>query len=341
MKRNPSYTQLAVIISCFLFAWFSNLSARADSSAKTAKQPSAIFPLPATFRGILPCADCPGIEQTLTLRNDGLYRSHRVYQDKASGSFTEHGRWTSDGKRLSLNSSREVQLFELTDNKTLCQLDCLGQPIQTTANLYLRRTDEVAPINESLHWQGEFRYMADAATFTDCATGIHWPVAMTADYLATERNYTKSHNAPGAALLVNFDGRLEVRPAVEGTPIEQMVIEKFNSSQSGTTCHSLASDKGKATAELIDTYWKLVDLEGKKTPLPGSDKQQIRITLASENSRLFGFTGCNQMRVTYTQKNDELHFYRLRAPVWLVRRQLWSMKAKCSRCLALRRVTGL
>ena len=70
-------------------------------------------------------------------------------------------------------------------------------------------------ISEPLRWRGEFLYMADSATFTDCATGLRWQVAMTADYLAMERNYQQSRSAPGAPLLVSFDGRLEVRPAME------------------------------------------------------------------------------------------------------------------------------
>lgn len=34
--------------------------------------------LPASFVGILPCADCAGIAQTLSLREDGLYRMRRT-----------------------------------------------------------------------------------------------------------------------------------------------------------------------------------------------------------------------------------------------------------------------
>lgn len=37
---------------------------------------------------------------------------------------------------------------------------------------------------------GEFTYMADAAMFRDCATGLRFPVAQTGDYLRTEREYT-------------------------------------------------------------------------------------------------------------------------------------------------------
>jgi uncharacterized lipoprotein YbaY/heat shock protein HslJ/uncharacterized lipoprotein NlpE involved in copper resistance len=277
-------------------------------SITSASGTSVNFELPATFSGITPCADCPGIEQTLTLRSDGLYLLRRIYQERQVDPFVEHGRWTAEGNRLSLNSDSETQLFEIADDKTLRQLDREGQQIESSANLDLRRAAQVDPISESSQWQGEFRYMADTATFTDCASGVRWPVAMTKDYLAAERSYLKSRNVPGTPLFVNFKGRLEQRPAMEGTTIEQMVIEKYGSPHPGTTCASLASGKHSAIAELTDTYWKLVQLNGKKIPIAPSHKRQIRITLASEGSLLIGFSGCNQFSGTFKQTENKLSF---------------------------------
>ncbi|MDO9162597.1 MAG: YbaY family lipoprotein, partial [Methylococcaceae bacterium] len=183
-----------------------------DAVQSVSKTPAPISPntlavaLPATFVGVTPCADCSGIEQTLTLRADGVYRLRRVYQGKPDGSFTELGRWSTDtsGKRLTLLSGTELSLLEVIDSDTLRQLDRLGQPITSPANQHLRRAVQVEPITESLHWHGEFSYMADAATFTDCASGKRWPVAMLGDYLAMERNYLQARSAPAAPLLVNF-----------------------------------------------------------------------------------------------------------------------------------------
>jgi uncharacterized lipoprotein YbaY/heat shock protein HslJ/uncharacterized lipoprotein NlpE involved in copper resistance len=287
---------------------------QSDATGKSAVTPTTSpaalvsFALPATFTGITPCADCPGIEQTLTLRGDGLYRLRRTYQDKPGGAFAELGRWVADGKQLSLNGGSETQLFQLKDDETLRQLDRLGQPIESSANLDLRRSTQVDPITESLQWRGEFRYMADAASFTDCASGVRWPVAMTGDYLATERDYLKSRNIPGSPLIVTFTGKLEQRAAMDGPPNEQMVIEKFSGTQSKATCSSETSESGMSTANLQDTYWKLLDINGKKIPIAPSHKRQIRITLASEGSRLMGFSGCNQLTGTYLQKDNGLHF---------------------------------
>jgi len=272
--------------------------------------PAVGFALPATFAGVMPCADCAGIAQTLTLRADGLYRLRRTYLDKPDGPFAELGRWMADasGKRLTLRSGSEILLFEVKDNTTLRLLDRLGQPITSNANLDLRRSAQVDPVNEPLRWRGEFVYLADAATFTDCASGLHWPVAMTADYQTLERNYLQSRSAPGKPLLVSFDGRLEVRPSMEGPPREQMVVDRFGSSQPGVSCGSAASGKGDVKAELKDTYWKLIELDGATIVMAPAQQREVRITLAGEGSRLFGFSGCNQLVGAYVQDGNALRF---------------------------------
>jgi heat shock protein HslJ/uncharacterized lipoprotein NlpE involved in copper resistance len=286
-------------------ATFETLEAKA-----AAPGPAVGFALPATFAGVMPCADCAGIAETLTLRADGLYRLRRTYLDKPDGPFAELGRWIADasGRRLTLRSGSEILLFEVKDNETLRLLDRLGQPITSNANLDLRRTAQVEPISELLRWRGEFRYLADSATFTDCASGLHWPVAMTADYLAMERNYLQSRSAPAEPLLVSFEGRLEVRPAMEGPPREQMVVDRFGSSQPGASCGSAASGKGDVMAELKDTYWKLIELDGATVVMAPAQQREVRITLAGEGSRLIGFSGCNQLVGAYVQDGNALRF---------------------------------
>lgn len=91
---------------------------------------------------------------------------------------------------------------------------------------------------QPVRWRGDFVYFADAAVFTDCASGKRWPVAMTGDYLALERAYLQWRSAPQAPLLANIDGRLEVREPMEGPAREHMVVDRFVSVQPGYTCES-------------------------------------------------------------------------------------------------------
>lgn len=293
--------------------------------------------LPATFVGVTPCADCSGIEQTLSLRADGLYRLRRIYQGKPDGTFTELGRWSTDAsaKRLTLLSGSELSLLEVIDSDTLRQLDRLGQPITSPVNQDLRRTAQVDPITESLHWHGEFRYLADAATFTDCASGKRWPVATLGDYLAMERNYLQVRSAPAAPLLVNFDGRLAVLPAMEGPPIEQIVVDRFDGSQPGATCSSLEQDKSSNAASLTDTYWKLIELEGDKVVVAPTQQREVRITLASEGSRASGFSGCNQFMGAYVKDGNNLKFTQMAGTMMACEAPLMELESQVLKMLSV------
>jgi len=165
------------------------------------------------------------------------------------------------------------------------------------------------PHAETMRWRGDFLYFADAAVFTDCATGQRWPVAQANDYLALEIAYLQ-WSAPKAPLLANFDGRVEVRESMEGPPREHMVVDRFVSVQPGASCETLRADKARAgPARLQDTYWKLVEIGGQAVaPLPGQQRE-VRITLAGDGARLSGFSGCNQLIGSYDAEGTKLRFH--------------------------------
>ena len=120
------------------------------------------LPVPATFAGVLPCADCAGVAQTLTLRADGLYRLRRTYLGKPEGPFSELGHWklNAAGTLLMLRGETDTLLYAVAPSGgngegMLRLLDGRGQPIESDANLALRRTTELDPV-----------------AFTDCDGGV-------------------------------------------------------------------------------------------------------------------------------------------------------------------------
>lgn len=202
-------------------------------------QPTIEATLPATYTGVLPCADCAGIVHTLTLRPDGLYFLRQTYLGKPGEAFSQVGGWKLNDlkSRITLNHGTERNPFAFENDK-LVQLDRSGQAIQTRLNLALRRTAQVDTFqNVTVLWHGQFIYMADAANFKSCDTAhLNWPVAMQGDYLALERSYSQSRREPGAPLLVTFEGRLAVLPAMEGPDREQLVVDKFVSVYPDANC---------------------------------------------------------------------------------------------------------
>ncbi|WP_169447736.1 copper resistance protein NlpE [Luteimonas mephitis] len=97
-----------------------------------------------SFKGTLPCADCPGIDSTIELKADGSYATHDVYQER-DASFDSTGTWTVEeaGKRIRLdpNSKDEVdRLYEVVSNDELRMLDGDGKAIESGLDYSLHRS---------------------------------------------------------------------------------------------------------------------------------------------------------------------------------------------------------
>lgn len=95
-----------------------------------------------TFSGTLPCADCPGLDTSLQISDDGTFTLTETRQDR--GATETRGTWAvdADGKRLLLDpDTKETpdRHYELVSNAEIRALDPDGNPIATQANLSLRR----------------------------------------------------------------------------------------------------------------------------------------------------------------------------------------------------------
>ncbi|MHC5201812.1 copper resistance protein NlpE [Myroides sp. LJL119] len=83
-----------------------------------------------TYKGVLPCADCPGIEVTIVLNPDGTFQREDVYQDKKDGTFKQVGTftWDKDGRIVTLKSKDEVSQFQVREG-SMVMLDTQGNII--------------------------------------------------------------------------------------------------------------------------------------------------------------------------------------------------------------------
>lgn len=269
---------------------------------------SALGVLPATFTGVLPCADCPGIEHHLDLYPDGVYYLRRVYQDRPDGQFDEMGAWEVSGgaRTLVLHGEREDgPRFAIKDARTLTQLDREGRPIVSTANHDLARAEAFERIEPRLTMRGMFRYMADAAIFEECLTRRKLPVLMQGDYLAVEKAYTGMRRAPGASILATLRGRIVERAGMEGPPRPSLLVERFGGLWPGETCGVRF-----ATEPLANTYWKLVRLRDEPVSV-AENQREPHIVLRTDGQRVAGFGGCNRLLGSYRTEGDRIEFGKL------------------------------
>ena len=84
-----------------------------------------------TYSGVLPCADCPGIETVVTLRSDGTCERSTFYIDSATAPESSNGTFTWDetGNKIVLDTGDgEIVKYQVGENQ-LFRLDRDGQRI--------------------------------------------------------------------------------------------------------------------------------------------------------------------------------------------------------------------
>lgn len=105
-----------------------------------------------TYRGVLPCADCEGIETLVTLRTDGRYSSSARYLGKNDKPFTEEGtfQWDATGGVITLSGQEPVR-YRVGENR-LIRLAMDGSSITGTLADHYVLAKEMGGITET-YWK--------------------------------------------------------------------------------------------------------------------------------------------------------------------------------------------
>lgn len=84
------------------------------------------------YTGIEPCADCSGIETSLTLKDDGTYILDQTYQDKESKPLTTEGKfdWNDKGDTITLNLGGGQTAQYFVGEQRIFHLDKDGKRVQ-------------------------------------------------------------------------------------------------------------------------------------------------------------------------------------------------------------------
>ncbi|GLY60048.1 copper homeostasis/adhesion lipoprotein NlpE [Pectobacterium carotovorum subsp. carotovorum] len=185
-------------------------------------QEELLKPMAQSYRGVLPCADCGGIDTSLFLEKDGTFVLREQYQTTREGNntFASYGQWRRTADKLVLtDSSGEKRYFRPVDN-SLEMLDQEGLPINSSLPRQLTATEQVLP-DTPMSMKGMYRYLADAATFSDCATGKTFVVANNA---VLERLYLRTTASAGEPVLVSFTAHFAVIPSMEEGQMVKAVV---------------------------------------------------------------------------------------------------------------------
>jgi heat shock protein HslJ len=85
-----------------------------------------------TYHGVLPCADCPGIETIVTLRQQGTFQSRSTYLEREGPVRQQQGRftWSEDGGTVMLEGDPPAR-YRVGENR-LIALALDGSPVTGT-----------------------------------------------------------------------------------------------------------------------------------------------------------------------------------------------------------------
>ena len=284
---------LALVLRC--------APARAASDAG-----STLGALPATYAGLLPCGDCAGVRIQLNLLPGGAYMQRMTYLRAGRDESTyDLGAWSLAGDgTLTLHGGREGDAgWAVKDTRTLRKLDRRGRPIDSTPASELKRSAAFEPLEPRARLTGMFRYMADAARFRDCGSGLQWPVEMSGEYRTLERVYVARRAAPGAELQVSLQARIETRPRMDGAGTEPaLVVEKFVDAMPGRKCEERAQSSG-----LEDSRWRPVRIGDRAVTVPAQQREPW-IVLEPATRRVTGSGGCNRISGSYEAGTGTLRF---------------------------------
>lgn len=299
------------LIQFILFVFFTKLSLFNPVFAASENQlPNLNFP--ASFEGTLPCADCAGIQTQVNLWDDGVFHIEETYLGTEDGDvvFMSLGRWHVDpaaNNKIYLHGSKEAPaIYTILEDGKLELMDRHGQKIESTLS-YTLTPMVFTPIEINTKMTGEFRYMADAASFKECLTQRSYPVAMKADYPALEKAYSETNKSqPGDPVVVSIDAQVMPHQSMEASQgdIDTVIVNRFIGIADGLKC-----ERALSQASLVNTYWSLKTLDGQAVKTLEEGRQPHMVLQDMGDRKMISATaGCNRIRGSYQVNGDQITF---------------------------------
>ena len=263
--------------------------------------------LPADFVGTLPCRGCAGTRYHVRLLPfETFHLAVTEMQEGRDITTYDIGSWSvsSDRRTLRLQGGREApRLFAVRDSVTLRALDGEGRELSAEPGHDLRRTARAPGFEPRLMMRGMYRYLADAGVFTECATGQRLAVAQEEANAALEREYVKQRQQPGDELLVSVEGRITMRPRLEGAGEQAtLVVERVARFWPGESCGGRF-----VTAALEGTRWRLTRLGNEPVIITGQQREPWMV-LDGKARRITGHGGCNRISGSFERDRNQLRF---------------------------------
>lgn len=169
------------------------------------------------------------------LAKDGTWVMNERYQgvDREPSAFGSYGTWARTAEKLVLTDSNGEKSYYRAKGDKLEMLDREGNPIVSSLNYTLEPVKSSLPVTP-MAMRGMYIYMADAATFTDCATGKRVAVANNAQL---ERDYAAARGSESKPVLLTVEGHFTLEPNPDtGEQVKTLKTDKDAKFIPGKAC---------------------------------------------------------------------------------------------------------
>jgi uncharacterized protein (DUF1684 family)/heat shock protein HslJ len=147
--------------------------------------------------------------------------------------------------------------------------------------------------------EGMMTYLSGVAAFTECRSGIAYPIAREREYAALERAYLADRRAPEAPLFVRVQGWIARRPDTVSGEVAAVVVESVEGIEPEAGCGERESD-----LPLEGTEWMLSQLGG----APVTEGVRATLLLDGTERRASGSGACNTFSGPYRLEGASLTF---------------------------------
>jgi hypothetical protein len=226
-----SLARRRLVISTLLLA---ALTACGRQSSEHAVATTPMPPrLPGVYGGAFPCSNCQAIAAMLWIRDDGRFFWRQSYVGSADGRDEKtysFGLWSWD------EAAGEIVLQGRGPARRLVPLDADRLELRTASAVehVLARDPASPPFRDSALLEGESAIAGNGALFTQCVTGLQWPIAA-AGALKELRRQHRVLNATHKIALTTIEGHITAVADGDATR-EELVIDRFVALKPGAGC---------------------------------------------------------------------------------------------------------
>lgn len=269
----------------------------------------------AMYNGVIPCADCPGIEMSIRLDPGGTYQKKVFYINRDSAVRTFEGKYSlTEDSLLTLHGSSDIEYYRLSSSG-LQMLDTSGSEIRTSlTTAYLLK-----PVpSETLRLPGEMNFQAGGnepfwnlsikpgSSIQINRMGEEELILPYSESVSSEigKIFTYSYSDQKTATTI----QLVERPC---TDTMSGFLYAYTSSVAIRTADDREVLSGCARETGIDQLsgsWKVLRLNELNPRTSYPDSLSPEITLNTASGEINGFSGCNNFMGSFTEKNGSVEF---------------------------------